>query len=168
MAQTFYVIVRGPLGAGKTTVSKELSRRYNAIHISIEEILEKFNLEEWEHDHISETSFLSANEIAVKEAKEYLYSGKPVIFDGDFYFRQVVVGLTNGLSKFRRVVITLTLPLVECIRRDASRSLVLGEEGTRMVYKKSTEFRIGTEVNASKSLNEVVASISGIIGDKLE
>ena len=65
-------------------------------------------------------------------------------------------------------MITLTLPLVECIRRDASRSLVLGEEGTRMVYKKSTEFRIGTEVNANKSLNEVVTSISGIIGDKLE
>ncbi len=131
MAQTFYVIVRGPLGAGKTTVSKELSRRYNAAHISIDEILEKFNLEEWEHDHISETSFLSANEIAVKEAKEYLYSGKPVIFDGNFYFRRVVVDPTNGPSKFRGVVITLTLslPSVQDEMRQEASSWVRKEQG---------------------------------------
>ncbi|MCL5874490.1 MAG: AAA family ATPase [Candidatus Thermoplasmatota archaeon] len=166
--QAFFVVIRGPLGSGKTTISKELSRLYDAVYISVDEVLDGFGLEEWEDGYIAKRSFLRVNEIVAKEAIKHLDSGKLVIFDGNFYFKDVIVDLMNRLNKFRGIVLTLTVPLEECIRRDSSRHAVLGEEKTRRVYKKSTEFRTGIEVDADKEPKEIVRSISRILNRELD
>ena len=166
--QAFFVIIRGPLGAGKTTISKELARDYNAHHISIDEILEKFNLEEWEDGYISEMSFLRVNEIAAKESMMQLENGLPVIFDGNFYYKSVILDLIGRLKEFEGIVITLAVPLEVCMRRDASRRSSLGENETRMVHKKSTEFNFGIEVNADRGRKEVLDNISRIIKTKMK
>ena len=168
MHQAFFVIIRGPLGAGKTTISKELAREHNAHYISIDEILEKFDLEEWEEGYISETSFIRANEIAAKESMKQLEDGLSVIFDGNFYYKRVILDLIRRLKEFEGIVITLSVPLEVCMRRDAFRRKALGEDETRMVYKKSAEFNFGIEVNADREKKEVLGNISRIIKEKMK
>lgn len=82
--QEFFVIIRGPLGAGKTSVSLKLAEVLGVAYVSIDEILEKNNLEEWGKTHITLRSFIKANERAANEAIKQLVRGNPVIFDGNF------------------------------------------------------------------------------------
>ena len=82
---SFYIIIRGPLGCGKSTIAKALSKRLNAKYFAIDKILEDNNLEEWKEGYISEESFSKANEIAAKKAKKYLEKRLPAVFDGNFY-----------------------------------------------------------------------------------
>lgn len=44
---SYYIIIRGPLACGKTTVSRELAEKLKATHISIDEILDKHELFLW-------------------------------------------------------------------------------------------------------------------------
>ena len=39
------IIIRGPLGVGKTTVAKELSSRLDAVNLSVDNILDKEELD---------------------------------------------------------------------------------------------------------------------------
>lgn len=95
----YFIIIRGPLGSGKTTISKELSRILPAEHILIDQILEENNLtEEKEEGYISQKSFMKANEIAVGRAKKFLDCDKSVIFDGNFYWTSQIEDLIKRLN----------------------------------------------------------------------
>ncbi len=168
MKSAFYVILRGPLGAGKTTISKGLAKVCNAHNISIDDILYKFNLEEWGEVYILESSFLKANEIAASESLKQLKKGVPVIIDGNFYYKSAILSLERLLKEFKGVVITLSVSIEECIRRDASRNVVLGEEATRLAFQKTTEFCFGEEVNADKNMREVLDSVVRLVEEKTE
>lgn len=83
----FYIIIRGPLGCGKSTIAKRLARRLSATYISVDKILDVHHLTtQREAGYISQQSFLTANEIAITSAKKSLRTGKVVIFDGNFYW----------------------------------------------------------------------------------
>ncbi|HYK93110.1 MAG TPA: AAA family ATPase, partial [Thermoplasmata archaeon] len=86
----FCLIVRGPLGVGKTTVSEALAKLLHARVVSIDQILERHNLEEWEDGYISVGSFLRANDFALEEAGPHLRQDIPVIVDGNFYHRAAI------------------------------------------------------------------------------
>jgi len=152
---SFYVIVRGPLGSGKTTLSARLADRLKAEHIAIDQILEKHHLEEWENGYISESSFLQANHIAASSARPFLRRGTPVVIDGNFYWRSAVDDLLRCLP-FPHVVFTLKVPLSTCIARDGVRSPPHGAEAAREVYAKTISFDYGVPVDASGSVEETV------------
>ena len=42
---SYIIIIRGPLGVGKSTVSKELAKKLKGRHIPIDKVLEENNLE---------------------------------------------------------------------------------------------------------------------------
>lgn len=163
MQSAFTVLIRGPLGAGKTTVSKKLASGYLAKYISIDEIMEEHSLEEWDNGYIVEGSFLRANEIAARESLSQLRRGRSVILDGNFYYRSVLLDLIKRMRGFKVIAITLTVPLEVCIRRDATRDVPLGEEATVMVYQKTKEFSFGIEVDADRDEVKVLETIEGII-----
>ena len=148
---SFFVILRGPLGSGKTTLAAGLAERLGGRAISIDRILEVHDLEQWEDDYISEGSFLRANSFAIAEAEPLLRQGRPVVFDGNFYWRSVVEDLLQGLH-YPQVVFTLRVPLEVCVARDAGRSRPLGPEATRDVYRKVTTFDYGVPIDASGSV----------------
>jgi len=154
----FYLIIRGPLGAGKTTVSAGVAKAVAGRHIFIDEILEKYDLEEWEEGYISERSFLRANEIAAGEAEFLLRRGTPVVFDGNFYHRRVLKDLEARLP-FLHAVFTLRAPLSLCIARDCARTPTYGAEAAREVFEKTTSFDYGTVVDATGSVAEVVRTV---------
>ena len=155
---SFYLIVRGPLGSGKTTVSRALVERLHAAYLSVDQILDEYDLERWEGDFISESSFLAANDVAVHEAEPYLRRGTPVVIDGNFYWRSVVDDLVRRLA-FAHLVVTLKVPVDVCVARDAGRAHPLGAVDTRMVFEKSRSFDYGASIDASGSVEETVSRV---------
>jgi len=168
---SFYVVVRGPLGAGKTAVSRGIASAVRGTHVLIDTILDDYRLEEWDEVYISERSFLRANEIAVRQSADLLRGGTPVVFDGNFYYRSVVEDLLFRLD-FPHLVVTLKAPLATCVARDAQRLPSLGAEAAREVYAISTSFDYGTLIDATRPLDEVVLSVLaelrrvGLIGER--
>jgi len=156
---SFYVVIRGPLGCGKSTIAKKVSKLLKAKYFSIDRVLDKNNLiVEWEEGYISQKTFIKANEIVAAEAKRILDSGKPVIFDGNFYWKSQIDDLIKRLD-FPHHVFTLKSTLEVCITRDRKRGKTHGESAARAVYKKSAEFDYGTVIDADKPLDKCVNDI---------
>lgn len=147
------IIIRGPLGCGKSTISKVLAKKIKAKYISVDKILEENNLDnDWEEGYISQKSFLEANKIIEKIAKESFTKNKLVIIDGNFYWRSQILDLEKRLGKV--TVFTLKAPLETCIQRDSFRKEKHGEKAAREVYKKVREFDFGEIIDITKPVEE--------------
>ena len=161
---SFYIIIRGPLGCGKSTISKELANILNAKYVSIDKIVDDTKLipREKEEGYISQKSFIKANEIAVERVKDSLKRGEGVIFDGNFYWKSQIEDLISRLS-FPHYVFTLKAPLEVCIERDKGRKELIGKDAARVVYKKVSEFDYGTVIDVNKSLEDSLKEIRGYL-----
>ena len=156
---SFYVIIRGPLGCGKSTISERLSKILNAKYFAVDKVLEEHDLEnDWEAGYISQKSFKKANEIIAPQAQKILDSGKTVVFDGNFYWKSQVEDLISRLD-FPHYVFTLKASLEVCIERDKNRNKIHGEDAARAVFKKSTEFEYGTVIDINKPLKKCINEI---------
>jgi tRNA uridine 5-carbamoylmethylation protein Kti12 len=156
---SYYIIIRGPLGCGKSTIAEKLAKRLNAKYIAIDRVLDKHNLtKDKEAGYISQKSFLKANKLVAPKAKKALNKGTPIIFDGNFYWKSQIENLIDNLD-YPHQVFTLKAPLKVCIERDRKRGKTHGEDAARAVYKKSTEFEYGTVIDIVKPLNECVKEI---------
>ena len=156
---SYYIIIRGPLGSGKSTISEKLAKKINGKHLAIDRILDDNNLlEDKEDGYISQKSFRQANEIACQDAKSIIQQGTPVVFDGNFYWQSQIDDLIKWLD-FPHYVFTLKASLELCIERDRQREKPLGEMAARVVYKKSTEFDYGTVIDISKPLDKAITEI---------
>jgi tRNA uridine 5-carbamoylmethylation protein Kti12 len=156
----YYLIIRGPLGCGKSTISKELAKELNAEYIAVDRVLDEHNLtNDWEDGYISQKSFLKVNEIVSERAKKLLNKNKPVIFDGNFYWKSCIDDLISRLN-YPHYVFTLKAPVETCINRDEERGKTHGEDAARAVYKKSTSFEYGIPIETKgKSVEETLVSI---------
>lgn len=148
------MVIRGPLGVGKTTVAKRVARRLRGAYVSIDQILEAHDL--WDVGALSE--FLRANDVAVDCAAPFLRAGRPVIFDGNFYWKAQIEDLVGRLE-FPYRIFTLAAPLAVCIERDAGRAAPHGAEAARKVYAKTIRFDCGTRVDANHPLSNVVENL---------
>lgn len=156
---SFYVIICGPLGCGKSTLAERIAKKLKAEYIAIDRILDEHNLtEDKESGYISQKSFKKANEIVVPKAKNLLAKGVPVIFDGNFYWKSQIDDLINRLD-FPHYVFTLKAPLDVCIERDSKRQKNHGKDAARVVYAKTTEFDYGTVIDVTKTVDESVRKI---------
>ena len=152
----FYVIIRGPLGVGKSTASAALAKAIGAKVVSIDRIVDK----RWDGGSLS--LYLAANEVAAEIGSRHLRAGRPVIFDGCFYWKTQLADLESRL-RFPHAVFTLRAPLETCIRRDAARRVVHGEEAARTVYRRTTRFESGVPIDASRSVQETVGKMRVLI-----
>ena len=156
---SYYIIIRGPLGCGKSTIAESISQRINAQHFSVDKILAEHNLEhDKEEGYISQKSFKKVNEIISPDAEKILEGGKPVIFDGNFYWKSQIEDLISRLH-FPHYVFTLKAPLEVCIERDKSRNNTHGEAAARVVFNKSTEFDYGEVIDVTNPLHETTEEI---------
>ncbi len=155
----FYVIIRGPLGCGKSTLSKRLSKILKAKYMSIDMVLDENNLaKDVEDGYISEKSFLKVNEIVFPIIKSFLQKSIPVVIDGNFYRKSQVEDLIKRLD-FPHYTFTLKAPLEVCINRDKLRKKVHGKDAAQAVYKKAVEFDCGIVIDVNRDLDSCVKDI---------
>jgi len=157
---SFYVIIRGPLGCGKSTLSEKVAEAINAEYVAMDRIVDDPQLitPEKEQGYISQKTFIEANEIAVGRVAKLLEKGTPVVFDGNFYWRSQIEDLISRLD-FPHYVFTLKAPMEVCIQRDAHRNKTHGETAALVVYQKSTEFDYGTLIDVTKPLQNCLDEI---------
>jgi len=159
----FYVIIRGPLGCGKSTISETLSKDLKGKHIEVDRVLDENQLTEDKEDgYISQKSFIKANEIIAKRSNELIRNGTPVVYDGNFYWESQIKDLIEKLD-YPHYVFTLKCPLDICIDRDGRRDNPHGEEATRAVFDKSNSFDIGININVVQDINKVIKEIKSHI-----
>jgi predicted kinase len=151
---SYFVLVRGPLGVGKSTVSKGLAKEIDAAYISVDRILDEQDL--WYSGRLSE--FLRVNKFAAERAGHWLRKGTPVVLDGNFYWKSQIRDLVDRLDH-PHFIFTLKAPLSVCIKRDAGREKTHGSQAAGEVYAKSTRFDYGTAVDAVKPIERVVSEI---------
>lgn len=153
------IVLRGPLGCGKTTVAQELAKKLGGKKISIDDILDEKHLtSDHEDGYISQASFKKANEIAAEQAISLLKQNIPVVFEGNFYWKSQIDDLSFRLPE-PPTIFTLAAPLEVCIDRDRKRDHPHGEDAVRVVHAKTSEFTAGTIVDATTSPDECVIKI---------
>ena len=145
---SYFIIVRGPLGVGKSTIAKRLAKALKAEYISIDSALEKYDLAKTDSDYTPK-DFIRANKCIIPEAKTKLKQGKILVFDGNFYFRGQIKHLTQNLNA-RGFVFTLKAPLQVCIKRDRKRQQSYGKEAARAVYGLVSKFDWGIPIDTNK------------------
>lgn len=157
---SYFVIIRGPLASGKSTLSEWLAKKLMAQHVRIDQALDKLGINEVDEVEgcILAASFMKAIESVLPEAKESLEKGQIVIFDGCFYHQEALEHLL-GLLKFPHYVFTLKAPVELCIERDRQREKSYGEDATRAVHKLVSRFDYGTNIDVSESINQAIDNI---------
>ena len=158
----YYVIIRGPLGCGKTTIAKALIKKIGATLFEVDDNFAKYPnsiKEPREKGYISQKTFLKINKIMIPEAQKTLDMGKIVVFDGNFYWKSSVEDLIKKL-KYPHYVFTLAASLEKCVYRDANRKNKLGKDAVKAVYKKTNSFDYGIKINMeNKTTGEIVNEI---------
>ncbi|MBI4426368.1 MAG: ATP-binding protein [Candidatus Kerfeldbacteria bacterium] len=163
----YFIIIRGPLGAGKSTVAEQLANALGAENINIDTVLEQHGLDTAPPDAecIPAENFVKANEVILPRARALLDHGRTVIFDAGFYHRKPIEHLIAHLP-FRHYAFTLKAPVEVCVDRDRHRRKRHGEAAARAVHSLVSRFDYGTSVDATKPLAEVVSYIRSILPRK--
>ena len=162
---TYYLIIRGPLGIGKSTIAKKLAKQLNAEYIPMDDILAKHNLDNVGKDEkcIPVKNFVKAQEIILPEVREILSKGRNVIFDACFYHKEQIEHLIRSLQT-KHYVFTLKALLQTCIERDSKRNKSYGKDAAAAVYAAVTRFDYGTVIDTEgKTSDEVVKEIKSYI-----
>ncbi len=156
---TYYIIIRGPLACGKSTIAKRLAEMIKAKIFHVDDVLDKHGLlDDKEEGYISQKSFLKANEIIIPKAIEQLENETPVIIEGNFYWKSQVEDLINRL-KYKNYVFTMKVPVKVCIERDISRGTTHGKVAAEVVHSKVSEFDYGIVIDANTGIDEIVSKI---------
>lgn len=155
----YFFIIRGPLGVGKTTISKKLASILHGEYISVDSVLEQNRLDKIEGRSIPLKNFLKANKISLRIAKKKMSRGKIVIFDGNFYYKGQIMHLIRSL-KTQHVVFTLKASLSTCIRRNHARKLKYDKGSVIAVHQLVSKFDYGIVIDTNnKTPAEVTREI---------
>lgn len=150
------IIIRGPLGVGKTTVSQLLSQNLQLKYLSLDQIVDDNKLVPANSDGIPLESYLKANQIILDLAKR---SENSFVIDGCFYYQEQIDDLVEKFDNDVEIF-TLTSHVDKCIERDSKREKVYGEDSARFVHMVTTKIQAGNEIdNTDLTVEETVEKI---------
>lgn len=156
---SYFVIIRGPAGIGKTAVAKELAKRLNGYYISFDEVMRKHKLDTIKGGGISAENFIKANNLVIPRAKKELENDKIVVFDGCFYRREQLEHLEKNIP-YKYYVFSLKAPLERCILRNKSRPRAIAKQSIKAVHQLVSRIDIGIDIETSgKTISEVADEI---------
>ena len=159
----YYIIIRGPLGCGKTTIAKALAARLSAEYVSMDEVIDTHGLDvDKEAGFISQNSFKRANAFIYDIAKPLLDAKKPIVIDGNFYWQSQIDDLTQKLI-YPHAIFTLDVPFEVCVERDKKRENSLGSDATKVVYEKTMSVDAGRKIDATQDLEKIVTEIIDVL-----
>ncbi len=155
------ILIRGPLGVGKSTVAKAVAAALGGVYFSIDATLSAHHLDENippESDGIPVERFLRVHEILKSEIDAALARGQVVVVDGNVYYRAQVDDLEQRYPG-SMLCLTLTAPLEVCIARDAARALVFGIDAVRAIFNMVSAVEVGVPIDATGSEDETVQNV---------
>ena len=158
------IIIRGPLGVGKSTVAKAVAEKIGGLYISVDQILKDHELDKTsDGEGIPLANFLKSNELILEEARKAHTVGKSVVIDGNFYHKEQIEQLYAALGD-ETIAFTLKASVETCLIRDAARKKPYGEDATRVVHMFVSKFDHGTIVNTEiQTVDETVQVIMNSI-----
>jgi len=160
---SYYIIIRGPLGIGKSTVARNLAKILDGEYISIDDVLAENSLDQVDENEggIPVKNFIKGNELVLPKIKDYLDTGKIVIIDGNFYHQEQIEHFAEHL-KYSHHVFTLKAHLEVCILRDKGRKNSYGQDAATAVHGMVNKFDYGTVVDTeNKDVEQTVKEIVG-------
>lgn len=154
------IVIRGPLGVGKSTVARKLAERLNGCYVSIDDMMSDLDLDKAEEGGgIPVRNFIQANESIIPSLKQSLSSNQPVIVDGNFYHQEQLDHLFSETGN-ENEIFTLKAPVEVCIKRDMGRNKPYGEAAARAVHMMVSRFDAGTVIDvANLDADQVVGKI---------
>ncbi len=153
------IVVRGSLGVGKTTISKMLAKDLDFEYISVDSILDEYKLDDGD-DGIPLESFLKVNNVIEKLLQE---KKNGFVIDGNFYYQKQIEDLQHRCKNDIDIV-TLVSDVDTCMKRDAQREKVYGEDAARYVHMITSKVKAGYDVdNTDLSAEETVEAIKSYI-----
>ena len=156
-SNAFFVVIRGPLGVGKSTIAVKLAEKLKGRYVSIDTTLEQMGLDKAEGGSIPARNFIMAQEEVMPLIRDSLERGEPVIIDGCFYHAEQIEHLASNLD-YKNYVFTLKAPLHECIERDKKRGHSHGMTSATAVYRLVSRLEIGTVIE-DKSIDRTMEEI---------
>lgn len=166
---SYYVIIRGPAGVGKTTISKLLADKINANVVNFDRVMEELGMDYIEGEKcIPLHKFMKADEVMLPKFKKDLEDGKNLILDGNFYHKEQIEDIVSKLD-FPNIAFTLKAGLKECIERDRTRENGLGDKAISDVFALVSAFGYGIDIDTqNKDLEQIVNEIYGQIVSSFE
>ncbi|MFH1598316.1 MAG: AAA family ATPase [Patescibacteria group bacterium] len=160
---TNFIIIRGPAGVGKTTIAQAVAKLLNGVHFNIDQVLRDTNLEIKDGD-IPVGNFLKVQTIIKPKVIEYLEQGKPVVFDGNFYYQEQIDQLVKELSG-KPFIFTLKASLETCWQRNLARKKnAMNRISIEAMYRINTTFEAGQVVDTEgKNEKEVIKELISAI-----
>ncbi len=157
---SYCIIIRGPLGVGKTAVAKKLAKALRGKYVSIDLLLAKKGLDKVDKksNRILLANFIKAADSVLPELKSSLKKG-PIILDGNFYHREQIAHLMKSLD-CEFYIFTLKASLEVCMLRDSGRKKPYGKSATKAVYALVSKLNYGKSINTkTKTSAEVIKEI---------
>lgn len=152
------IIIRGPLGVGKSTVGKIIAEKLGGQYVSIDQVLEEHGLDRAiEGEGIPVDNFLQANKIVIEQIASS-FELKAIVIDGNFYHKEQVENLVSLLGDDVHVF-TLKASVDTCIQRDAARTKSYGEDAARVVHMFVSAFDYGEILDTEDRSIEETASM---------
>lgn len=154
------ILIRGPAGVGKTTISKLISRKINSQIIHFDDIMNNIGLDYIEGEKwIPLNKFLKADKIMIPKFRKILEGGENLIIDGNFYHREQIEDISKNID-FPISVFTLKASLSDCIERDNKREGKLGKNATTDVFELASDFDYGIVIDTrGKTPSEITGEI---------
>jgi shikimate kinase len=153
------IIIRGPMGCGKTTVSHLLSSKIKACCIAVDDLLIKYHLDDIDPKL---GCIPAANYLRIYRSElvplQTLREKSNILLVGCFYHRQELAYLEQNLGP-ALVTITLDAPLDVCIERDRNRSRSYGKKAVETVYALVKRFEAGITIDASGTVEDTVSKV---------
>jgi len=155
---SYFIIIRGPAGIGKSTIAEKLAEVLSGYHFSFDKVLEENGLDREDNNFVPE-DFIKANEIVLPKARECLQNNKIVIFDGCFHFKEQIQHLIKNL-KFKYYIFSLKASIKECLERNKTRKKPMTKKAIEEVYELVSKIEVGIEIETSgKNMMEVINQI---------
>lgn len=162
----YFIIIRGPMGCGKSTIAKKIAEILRAVYIPVDAVLDEKGLDDIDPKIgcIPAANFIKANEIMVPRARKNLDDGRTVVFDACFYHREPIDDLIGSLP-YKSFVFTLKAPLEVCIERDRRRPKHYGKTAITEVYGLVSRFDYGIVIDISKPIKQTIEEILSHLRD---
>ncbi len=141
MTSPFVIVIAGPTGVGKTTLSKMLSKHFNCTYISEDEIAKEVFPDVYKEIEDYPDKLKIAENQLLKRAKGIFDSGRYVVIDRINLEREFIEEMKKMFHN-HLILWVLWPPMETTIERDKRREdWTSGEDTIRRFYKKYEELK---------------------------